>query len=78
MAAHQHPQYQQQQQQYRLPGPNEWTRAPPQQDPYRQQPPPPQYIQQHHQPPAPRQRTAIACRYCRRRKVMPINAPPAA
>ncbi|KAJ4381238.1 hypothetical protein N0V86_003587 [Didymella sp. IMI 355093] len=51
MAAHQHPQYQQQ---YRLPGPNEWTRAPPPQDPYRQQgPPPPQYVQQHHQPPAP-------------------------
>ncbi|XPS72088.1 hypothetical protein M3J09_004258 [Ascochyta lentis] len=68
MAAHQHPQYQQQ---YRLPGPNEWTRAPPPQDPYRQQgpPPPPQYVQQHHQPPAPRQRTAIACRYCRRRKI---------
>ncbi|KAF1929320.1 uncharacterized protein M421DRAFT_61139 [Didymella exigua CBS 183.55] len=67
MAAHQHPQYQQQ---YRLPGPNEWTRAPPPQDAYRQQgPPPPQYVQQHHQPPAPRQRTAIACRYCRRRKI---------
>ncbi|EDU48267.1 conserved hypothetical protein [Pyrenophora tritici-repentis Pt-1C-BFP] len=65
----QHPQYQQQQP-YRLPGPNEWTRAPPPADPYRQQPPPPpQYVQQHHQPPAPRQRTAIACRYCRRRKI---------
>jgi hypothetical protein len=46
----QHPHYQQQP--YRLPGPNEWTRAPPPQDPYRQQPPlPPQYVQQqHHQP----------------------------
>ncbi|KAL6153094.1 hypothetical protein ACJBU6_08260 [Exserohilum turcicum] len=65
----QHPQYQHQQP-YRLPGPNEWTRAPPPPDPYRQQPPPPpQYVQQHHQPPAPRQRTAIACRYCRRRKI---------
>ncbi|RYN30404.1 hypothetical protein AA0115_g4722, partial [Alternaria tenuissima] len=64
----QHPQYQHQQP-YRLPGPNEWTRAPPPPD-YRQQPPPPpQYVQQHHQPPAPRQRTAIACRYCRRRKI---------
>lgn len=64
----QHPQYQQP---YRLPGPNEWTRGPPPPDPYRQQgpPPPPQYVQQHHQPPAPRQRTAIACRYCRRRKI---------
>ncbi|OAL49939.1 hypothetical protein IQ07DRAFT_41907 [Pyrenochaeta sp. DS3sAY3a] len=64
----QHPSYQQQP--YRLPGPNEWTRAPPQ-DPYRQPgpPPPPQYVAQHHQPPAPRQRTAIACRYCRRRKI---------
>ncbi|KAH7090529.1 hypothetical protein FB567DRAFT_618014 [Paraphoma chrysanthemicola] len=67
MAAHQHPQYQQP---YRLPGPNEWNRGPPPQDPYRgQPPPPPQYVQQHHQPPAPRQRTAIACRYCRRRKI---------
>ncbi|KAH9875017.1 hypothetical protein J1614_004505 [Plenodomus biglobosus] len=72
MAHQQHPQYPQQ---YRLPGPNEWTRGPPPQDPYRQQPPPPpQYVQQqqqqqHHQPPAPRQRTAIACRYCRRRKI---------
>ncbi|KAH7398906.1 hypothetical protein DE146DRAFT_632466 [Phaeosphaeria sp. MPI-PUGE-AT-0046c] len=66
MAARQHPQYQQPQ--YRLPGPNEWPRGPPPQDPYAQQPPP-QYVQQHHQPPAPRQRTAIACRYCRRRKI---------
>ncbi|KAJ4369132.1 hypothetical protein N0V83_006216 [Neocucurbitaria cava] len=67
----QHPQHPQYQQPYRLPGPNEWTRAPPPPDPYRQQgpPPPPQYVQQHHQPPAPRQRTAIACRYCRRRKI---------
>ncbi|KAF2257201.1 hypothetical protein BU26DRAFT_499740 [Trematosphaeria pertusa] len=64
MAAHQHPQHQQP---YRLPGPHEWTRAPPPPDPYRGQPPPPNY--QHHQPPAPRQRTAIACRYCRRRKI---------
>lgn len=66
----QHPQYQQQP--YRLPGPNEWSRQPPPNpnDPYRQHPPPPpQYVQQHHQPPAPRQRTAIACRYCRRRKI---------
>ncbi|KAL6710882.1 hypothetical protein ACN47E_007939 [Coniothyrium glycines] len=67
--AHQHPHYQPQQP-YRLPGPNEWSRAPPPPDLYRQQPPPPpQYVQQHHQPPAPRQRTAIACRYCRRRKI---------
>ncbi|KAF2130841.1 hypothetical protein P153DRAFT_205772 [Dothidotthia symphoricarpi CBS 119687] len=69
---HPHPQYQQPppQQQYRLPGPNEWTQAPPPHaDPYRQAQPPPQYVQQHHQPPAPRQRTAIACRYCRRRKI---------
>ncbi|KAF1940683.1 hypothetical protein EJ02DRAFT_349581 [Clathrospora elynae] len=70
MAQHPHAQYQQQHQQYRLPGPNEWPRPPPPQDAYRQQPPPPpQYAQQHHQPPAPRQRTAIACRYCRRRKI---------
>ncbi|EAT85148.1 hypothetical protein HBH56_170350 [Parastagonospora nodorum] len=67
MAARQHPQYQQPQ--YRLPGPNEWNRGPPPPDPYAQQAPPPQYVQQHHQPPAPRQRTAIACRYCRRRKI---------
>lgn len=65
MAAHQHPQ-----QPYpRLPGPHEWTRGPPPPDPYRGQPPPPNYMHQGHQPPAPRQRTAIACRYCRRRKV---------
>ncbi|KAF2465998.1 uncharacterized protein BDR25DRAFT_328377 [Lindgomyces ingoldianus] len=64
MAAHQHPQ-----QQYRLPGPHEWTRAPPPPDPYRPQAPPANYMNHGHQPPAPRQRTAIACRYCRRRKI---------
>ncbi|KAI5778723.1 putative C6 transcription factor [Geopyxis carbonaria] len=31
--------------------------------------PPYQYPQHYHQQPAPRQRTAIACRYCRRRKI---------
>ncbi|KAF2190488.1 hypothetical protein K469DRAFT_559044 [Zopfia rhizophila CBS 207.26] len=66
MAAHQHPH---QQPPYRLPGPNEWTRAPPPPDPYRSQPPPANYMNHGHQPPAPRQRTAIACRYCRRRKI---------
>ncbi|KAL5387622.1 hypothetical protein DPSP01_003417 [Paraphaeosphaeria sporulosa] len=65
MAAHHH----QPQQPYRLPGPGEWNQAPPQPDPYRAQQPPPGYMNQHHQPPAPRQRTAIACRYCRRRKI---------
>lgn len=65
MAVHHH----QPQQPYRLPGPGEWNQAPPQSDPYRAQQPPPGYMNQHHQPPAPRQRTAIACRYCRRRKV---------
>ncbi|KAL5382876.1 hypothetical protein PMIN06_009899 [Paraphaeosphaeria minitans] len=65
MAAHHH----QPQQPYRLPGPGEWNQAPPPPDPYRAQPPPPGYMNQHHQPPAPRQRTAIACRYCRRRKI---------
>ncbi|KAF2737517.1 hypothetical protein EJ04DRAFT_430652 [Polyplosphaeria fusca] len=65
MAAHQHSH-----QPYRLPGPNEWTRAvQPPPDPYRGQPPPPGYMNHGHQPPAPRQRTAIACRYCRRRKI---------
>ncbi|KAF1997963.1 hypothetical protein P154DRAFT_536810 [Amniculicola lignicola CBS 123094] len=72
---HPHPQHPQHpQQQYRLPGPHEWTRAPPPPDPYRGQqppPPPPGYMghAHGHQPPAPRQRTAIACRYCRRRKI---------
>ncbi|KAL8654626.1 MAG: hypothetical protein Q9210_001383 [Variospora velana] len=37
------------------------------QDPHRG-PPPPHHMYQQHQP-APRQRTAIACRYCRRRKI---------
>ncbi|ORY12290.1 hypothetical protein BCR34DRAFT_301725 [Clohesyomyces aquaticus] len=64
MAAHQHPQ-----QPYRLPGPHEWSRAPPPPDPYRGQPPPANYMNHGHHPPAPRQRTAIACRYCRRRKI---------
>ncbi|KAF2116582.1 hypothetical protein BDV96DRAFT_645008 [Lophiotrema nucula] len=67
MAAHQHPHPQQQQ--YRLPGPHEWTRAPPPPNPYQGGPPPPNYMTHGHQPPAPRQRTAIACRYCRRRKI---------
>ncbi|KAF2785631.1 hypothetical protein K505DRAFT_368965 [Melanomma pulvis-pyrius CBS 109.77] len=70
---HHHPQQQQQQQQYRLPGPHEWTRGPPPQDPYQSQPQPqpPNYMGHpgQHQAPAPRQRTAIACRYCRRRKI---------
>ncbi|KAK7549276.1 hypothetical protein IWX49DRAFT_500704 [Phyllosticta citricarpa] len=55
----------QQQQPYRLPAPHSMYPghpAPP--DPYR---PPPHMYQQHQ--PAPRQRTAIACRYCRRRKI---------
>ncbi|KAK3215112.1 hypothetical protein GRF29_19g2222590 [Pseudopithomyces chartarum] len=68
MAQHHHHQ-QQQQPLHRLPGPHEWNQAPPPPDPYRAQPPPPAYMNQHHQPPAPRQRTAIACRYCRRRKI---------
>ncbi|KAL8950324.1 MAG: hypothetical protein Q9222_003629 [Ikaeria aurantiellina] len=39
------------------------------QDPHRG-PPPPHHMYAHHNPqPAPRQRTAIACRYCRRRKI---------
>lgn len=64
MAAHQHPH-----QPYHLPGPSEWNRGgPPPPDPYRGQPPP-SYMNHGHQPPAPRQRTAIACRYCRRRKI---------
>ncbi|KAF1916793.1 hypothetical protein BDU57DRAFT_244431 [Ampelomyces quisqualis] len=67
MAGRPHAPYQQPH--YRLPGPNEWPRGPPPQDAYAQQAPPQQYVQQHHQPPAPRQRTAIACRYCRRRKI---------
>ncbi|KAF2872976.1 hypothetical protein BDV95DRAFT_490109 [Massariosphaeria phaeospora] len=66
MAGHQH----HQQPPYRLPGPHEWGQGPPPHDPYRGQPPPPQnYMPHGHQPPAPRQRTAIACRYCRRRKI---------
>ncbi|KAF1991586.1 hypothetical protein K402DRAFT_322566, partial [Aulographum hederae CBS 113979] len=48
---------------YRLPTPQEMYRMPPN-DPFRG--PALQYSQ--HQP-APRQRTAIACRYCRRRKI---------
>ncbi|KAK5013754.1 hypothetical protein LTR60_003698 [Cryomyces antarcticus] len=50
---------------YRLPAPNEIYRGPTQQD-YRGPLPHMAYAQ--HQP-APRQRTAIACRYCRRRKI---------
>lgn len=46
--------------QQRLPGPNDIY---PQQGQYRQP------NQQQYPAPAPRQRTAIACRYCRRRKV---------
>ncbi|KAF2199362.1 hypothetical protein GQ43DRAFT_118778 [Delitschia confertaspora ATCC 74209] len=54
---------------YRLPAPHEiHYRAPPPADPYAR-PPPPNYMNHGHQPPAPRQRTAIACRYCRRRKI---------
>ncbi|KAF2454667.1 hypothetical protein BDY21DRAFT_352398 [Lineolata rhizophorae] len=50
---------------YRLPAPHEMYRGPPPaHDPYR---PPHIYTAQHQ--PAPRQRTAIACRYCRRRKI---------
>ncbi|KAB2570528.1 putative transcriptional regulatory protein TBS1 [Lasiodiplodia theobromae] len=55
----------QQQQPYRLPAPHQMYPGPPPPDPYRQ--PPPHMYQQHQ--PAPRQRTAIACRYCRRRKI---------
>ncbi|OCL07977.1 hypothetical protein AOQ84DRAFT_389159 [Glonium stellatum] len=50
---------------YRLPAPHEWSRGPPPPDHYRPGPPHMAYAQQ----PAPRQRTAIACRYCRRRKI---------
>ena len=53
------------------------------QDPYRSLPPPAQMYPGYGPPmgygapaqPAPRQRTAIACRYCRRRKVCSVNAP---
>ncbi|KAF2277628.1 uncharacterized protein EI97DRAFT_432485 [Westerdykella ornata] len=45
------------------PHPNDAYRTPPQTG---ANVPTPLYA---HQPPAPRQRTAIACRYCRRRKV---------
>ncbi|KAI9721271.1 MAG: hypothetical protein M1812_002433 [Candelaria pacifica] len=48
---------------YRLPSPHDAYRGHPQ-DPYRGQPQHMNYNQ-----PAPRQRTAIACRYCRRRKI---------
>ncbi|KAF2135557.1 uncharacterized protein K452DRAFT_165701 [Aplosporella prunicola CBS 121167] len=57
----------QQQQPYRLPAPHQMYPGPTPPDPYRQ-PPPPHALYQQHQP-APRQRTAIACRYCRRRKI---------
>ncbi|KAF2499587.1 hypothetical protein BU16DRAFT_276966 [Lophium mytilinum] len=52
---------------YRLPPPGDWARGgQPPLDPYRGGPPPPYGGPQQ---PAPRQRTAIACRYCRRRKI---------
>lgn len=47
---------------YRLPPPGAYRP-----DVYGQQPPPPPQVV--YQAAAPRQRTAIACRYCRRRKV---------
>ncbi|PYH97683.1 hypothetical protein BO71DRAFT_372748 [Aspergillus ellipticus CBS 707.79] len=56
-----HPHMQSPQDPYRLPHPG--YRAP---DVYAQPPPPPQVV---YQAAAPRQRTAIACRYCRRRKI---------
>lgn len=57
------PQHQQQQDFYRHPPYDMYPAHP--QDPMRGPPPPHLYQSQ----PAPRQRTAIACRYCRRRKV---------
>ncbi|PWY83501.1 hypothetical protein BO70DRAFT_27283 [Aspergillus heteromorphus CBS 117.55] len=57
-----HPHVQGPQDPYRLPHPGAY-RAP---DVYAQPPPPPQVV---YQAAAPRQRTAIACRYCRRRKI---------
>ncbi|KAI9760580.1 MAG: hypothetical protein M4579_001549 [Chaenotheca gracillima] len=52
---------------YRMPSHADPYRPPPQ-DPYRSQPPQHMPYNQLNQP-APRQRTAIACRYCRRRKI---------
>ncbi|GAD97876.1 C6 transcription factor, putative [Paecilomyces variotii No. 5] len=59
-----HPQMQGPQDPYRLPPPPGAYQRPP--DVYGQPPPPPQLV---YQAAAPRQRTAIACRYCRRRKI---------
>ncbi|EAU32603.1 predicted protein [Aspergillus terreus NIH2624] len=58
-----HPHVQGPQDPYRLPPPPGAYRPP---DMYAQQPPPPTVV---YQAAAPRQRTAIACRYCRRRKI---------
>ena len=62
----------QQQDFYRHPPPYDMYTGHPQ-DPMRGPPPPHMYQNQ----PAPRQRTAIACRYCRRRKVSQRPASPA-
>ncbi|KAL1970342.1 hypothetical protein VTN77DRAFT_5502 [Rasamsonia byssochlamydoides] len=59
-----HPQMQGPQDPYRLPPPPGAYQRPPEM--YPQPPPPPQVV---YQAAAPRQRTAIACRYCRRRKI---------
>ena len=59
------PPQQQEQAYYRHPQPYEIMYGGHPQDPMRGGPPPHMYANQ----PAPRQRTAIACRYCRRRKV---------
>ncbi|BDD61567.1 hypothetical protein MAP00_006607 [Monascus purpureus] len=59
-----HPQVQGPQDPYRLPPPPGAYRPP---DVYSQPPPPPTQVV--YQAAAPRQRTAIACRYCRRRKI---------
>jgi hypothetical protein len=61
-----HPHVQGTQDPYRLPPPPGAYRP---QDVYAQPAPPPQQPQVVYQAAAPRQRTAIACRYCRRRKV---------
>ncbi|KAL2007540.1 hypothetical protein VTN00DRAFT_8978 [Thermoascus crustaceus] len=61
-----HPQMQGPQDPYRLPPPHGAYQRPP--DMYAQPPPPPP-PQLVYQAAAPRQRTAIACRYCRRRKI---------
>ncbi|KAF2655393.1 hypothetical protein K491DRAFT_630282 [Lophiostoma macrostomum CBS 122681] len=57
------------QQRYRLSGAHAWARTPTPSDPCRSSLPLPHYMAHGQQPPVPRQRLAIACRYCRRRKL---------